>query len=172
MKKIIVILFVFIILFISFWWSFDYISRDGEFTKWSHSRAGKEHFDDNNVIYLGYNFKWEGIGNPLLVKVEFIKKDGTIVTKDDDEIHIEPYIARTERIGVLDEETVMKEGLNEDLINVKDFQVDEDFYLVLRVKFNGTIAEDDINTLKIKYKKYGVTQYQNIPFDEGVMKDE
>lgn len=175
MKKIIVIMFIFILLAISFLLSFNYISRDGEFTKWSHSTAGKGYFNDGRAIYLGYNFKWEGIGNPLLEKVEILKKDGTIVAKDDDEIRIEPYVASTQRIGALDEETVMKEGLNDDFINIKDFQVDEDFYLVLRVEFvdndvNNVI--NDIESLRITYTKYGMTQFQIIPFDDGIITDE
>jgi hypothetical protein len=40
---------------------------------------------DGKKYYLGYDFSWEGIGKPTLEKVEFIKKDGSIVGKDDDE---------------------------------------------------------------------------------------
>lgn len=171
MKKIIVIMFIFILLVTSFWWSFDYISHKGKFTKWSHSTVEKELFYNGGAIYLGYNFGWEGIGNPLLEKVEFIKKDGTFVAEDD-EIRIESYIANTNRIGALDEESVINEGLNDDFVNVKDFKVYEDFNLVLRVEYEGTVAENDIRTLRIRYKKYGVPQYQDIPFDNGVITDE
>jgi hypothetical protein len=118
---------------------------------------------------LGYNFSWEGIGNPTIEKIEFIKRDGTIVAKDDDEFRIKPLIASTERIGTLDEETVIEEGLNDELVDVKGFQVDGNFNLVLRVELDVTNADNDIKTLRITYKKYGVTQFQNIPFDNGVI---
>ncbi|MBM7661112.1 hypothetical protein JOC85_001884 [Bacillus mesophilus] len=175
MKKIIIIMFIVIIFAISFLWSLDYISHDGEFTKWNHSTAGQEQFKDGSPIYLGYNFTWEGFGNPILEKVEFIKRDGTIVAKDDDEFHIEPYIASTERIGVLDEDTVMKEGLNNDFVNVKDFRINKNFYLVLRVKYVGNDLNNvvnDIESLRFTYKKYGVTQFQNIAFNDGIITGE
>lgn len=169
MKKIIVIMLIFIVLVISFWWVFHYISRDGEFTKWSHATVGIEHFEVGNAIYLDYHFRWEGIGSPTLEKVEFIKRDGTIQAKDDDEFRIHPFIATSERIGAVDEETVIKRGILNDLVEVKGFQVVEDFYLVLRVEMANT--DNDISSVRITYKKFGVTQFQNIPFDDGIIKD-
>jgi hypothetical protein len=167
-KKIIVILFV----FISFWWSFYYISRDGEFTKWSHTTLALEHFEDGKPVYFGYNFSWKGIGKPTLEKIEFIKKDGTIATQDDVDFRIQPFITQSARVGALDEETILKEGIKDDLHGVKGFQVNGDFYLVLAVLLNGTNPDNDISTLRITYTKYGVTQFQNIPFDDGFIMDE
>ncbi|MBM4763592.1 hypothetical protein [Bacillus sp. B15-48] len=171
MKKIIVIMFVAIVLVIGFWGLFNYISHEGEFTKQSHTTLGIEHFEDGNAYYFGYNFRWEGIGNPTIEKVEFIKTDGTIVAKDDDEFRIQPFIASSERIGVLDEETVIKEGLLSDLVDVKGFRVDEDFSLVLRVELDVTNSYNDISSLRITYKKYGVTQFQYVSFEDGVVTD-
>lgn len=161
-----------IVLVISFWGLFNYISREGEFTKLSHTTLAIEGFEDGHAYYFGYNFRWEGIGNPTIEKVEFIKIDGTDVAKDDDKIRIEPFIASSERFGILDEDTVIKEGLVNDLVEVKGFQVDGDFDLVLRVELDVTNSNNDISSLKITYKKYGVTQYQYIPFDDGVVTDQ
>lgn len=173
MKKIIVIMLVSIIFVLGFWGLFNYISHEGEFTKLSHATLGIEHFEDGNAYYFGYDFRWEGIGNPTIEKIEFIKSDGIIVAKDDDEIRIQPFLANSERrIGVLDEDYVIKEGLHNDLVEVKDFQVDEDFYIILRVELDATNFNNDISSLRIMYKKYGVTQYQYIPFDDGVVTDQ
>ncbi|MET3698845.1 hypothetical protein SAMN05877753_11080 [Bacillus oleivorans] len=171
MNKKIVILFVLIILVIMFWWIFNLISRDGEFTKTSHVTAGIEHFEKRKAVFLGYNFSWKGIGKPIIEKIEFLKRDGTIVAKDENDFRIQPFIASTERIGVIDEEYVVNEGLDVDLIQVKGYQINKNFYLVLRVEFDGTNPDNDIKILRITYKKYGVTQYQNIPFDGGVIMD-
>jgi len=172
MKKYIVVLLVFLLLVIGFWGLFNYISHKGEFTKWDHSSLEMERFEDRNAYYFGYHFRWQGIGNPIIEKIEFIKSDGSIVAKEDDEIRIHPFIASSERIGVLDEDTVIKEGLLNELVEVKDFQVDEDFHLVLRVELNVNNLKNDISSLRIAYRKFGVTHYQTIPFDDGVVTDQ
>jgi hypothetical protein len=59
----------------------------------------------------------------------------------------------------------------EDFIDIKNYRVDKDFHLILAVQYNGTTPENDINLLRITYKKFGVTQHRNIPFDDGVMTD-
>jgi hypothetical protein len=157
---------------IGFWGLFNYISNEGEFTKWSYSTLEIESVEDGNAYYFGYKFRWEGIGNPTIEKIEFIKSDGTIVAKDDEQIRIQPFITSSESIGVLEEGTVIKEGLVNELVEVKDFKVDEDFYLVLRVELNVINPNNDISSLRITYNKYGVTQYQYIPFDEGFVTDQ
>ena len=171
-KKIIVIMFVSMVVVIGFLGLFNYISLEGKFTKRSHTTLGIEHFEGGNAYYFGYYFRWEGIGSPTIEKVEFIKRDGTIVTKDDDEFRIQPFIASSNRIGVLDEETVIKEGILNDLVEVKGFQVDEDFHLVLRVELDVTNPSKDISSLRVTYKKYGLTQIQSVSFDNGVVTDQ
>ncbi|MDG5471916.1 hypothetical protein P6709_09160 [Jeotgalibacillus sp. ET6] len=169
MKKNIVVLLVFLVLIIGFWGVFNYISHNGEFTKLSHSTLGRERFEDGNAHYFDYHFRWEGMGNPIIEKVEFVKSDGTIVTKEDDEIRIHPFISSSESIGVLDEETTIKERLLNELVEVKSFQVDEDFHLVLRVELNVINLKNDISSLRITYRNFGVTHYQYIPFDDGIV---
>ncbi|MCR2822681.1 hypothetical protein [Lederbergia panacisoli] len=165
MKKTIVVLSILAILVISFWWTFHYVSRDGEFTKWGHGTVPIDFFDNGKAVFFGYDFTWEGIGKPILEKVEFIKRDGTMVEKDDNGFRIEPFIGKTRTIGSLSEEYVMEEGLDKDLVPFKGFQVDNGFYLVLRVEFHGQDADNDIEEMKITYKKYGITQLQYIPFE-------
>ncbi|GAM12426.1 hypothetical protein [Mesobacillus selenatarsenatis] len=135
MKRLIVTMLVFIIVGIGSFWTFDYVSRDGDFTKWSHTTMGYEHYKEGKKYYLGYDINWEGIGKPTLEKVEFIKKDGTIVAKDDDEFKNEPYIAKNRNISGLDEESVLEEGKHEDLTDIKNYQVDEDFHLILAAQY-------------------------------------
>jgi hypothetical protein len=61
--------------------------------------------------------------------------------------------------------------MHEDFFDIKNYQIDKDFYIILAVQYNGTTPENDINQLRIIYKKFGVTQHQEIPFDDGVMTD-
>jgi len=165
-KKTIVVLSIITILAISYWWVFHYVSRDGEFTKWGHAYVPIDFFDDGKAIYIGNDFKWEGIGNPTLEKVEFFKRDGSIVAKDDDEFRIEPFIEKsnTNTIGIMDEESVKDQGLDKNLFPYEGFHIDKDFSLVLRVEFHGDNTDNDIREMRLTYKKYGVTQSQYIPF--------
>jgi hypothetical protein len=171
MKRVIIIMLGIIIVAVGFIRTFDYISSDGDFTKWSHTTMGAKHFKNEKKFYLGYDFTWEGIGKPTLEKVEFIKKDGSIVAKDDDDFKIEPVIAKSRYIGGFDEEQVLEEGIHKDFVEIKNYQVDKDLYLILAVQYNGTTPENDLNLLRITYKKFGITQHRNIPFDDGVIAD-
>lgn len=144
-----------------------YVIRSGKFTEESHTASSEEYFKNGEAMYLGYLFSWEGIGRPTLKQVEFIKKDGTTITQDDD-FRIQPYIETSQDdnwIGAMDEETVKNEGLINNLIPFEDFIVDKDFRVVLRVEYHGDKTANDISIIKITYKKYGVTQHQNISFD-------
>jgi hypothetical protein len=90
MRKTIIIMLVIIIIAVGTIWTFDYVSSNGDFTKWSHTTMGAEHYEGEKKFYLGYDFSWEGTGKPTLEKVEFIKKDGTIIAKDDDNSRLNP----------------------------------------------------------------------------------
>lgn len=171
MKRVIMIMLGIIIVSVGLIGTFDYISSDSDFTKWSHTTMGAEHFKNEKKFYLGYDFTWEGIGKPTLDKVEFIKKDGSIVAKDDDDFKIESFIAKSRYIGGFDEEQVLEEGIHEDFVDIKNYRVDKDFYLILAVQYNGKTPENDLNLLRITYKKFGVTHHRNIPFDDGVISD-
>lgn len=167
MKKIIVSGLVLVVLIIGSWSGFHYISHDGEFSKWGHASLGEEHFKDGQPFYLDYHFRWEGLGSPTIEKIEFFQKDGTLVEKED-ALRVQPYVASSMR-GMFDEESATKEGRTDDLSEVNGIQVKEDLYLTLRVE--GASADKDLGALRITYKKYGVTQSQYIPFDEGVVSD-
>ncbi|MFA9557605.1 hypothetical protein ACERII_09895 [Evansella sp. AB-rgal1] len=167
MKKVFAILIVFLFV-LSVWWTFRFLSQEGEFTLGGYARADVELFQDQTPIYLGYNFSWKGIGSPTLEKIEFIKRDGLILAKDDEEFRIDPFIAETEKIGGLKEETILAEGLDEELEPVNGYKVDDKFNLVLRIEFDGTDPENDISTIRITYQKFGITQYQNFTLDESI----
>lgn len=171
MKKNLLVFAFLIVLVISIGWVFDYLSHNGGFTKWSHSTLEIELFEDGKAFYLDYHFRWEGIGNPTIEKVEFIKKDGTIVAKDDDQFRIQPFVSKV-RHGMFDEESANKEGIIDALIPVKGFKVNDDFYLVLRAELTDNDIDNDIRTVRITYKKFGITQFQNIPFDNGIISEE
>lgn len=172
MRKNIVMLLASIVFVIGLLVSYNYISRDGEFTKLSHVTLALENFQNSVPYYLGYRFKWEGIGNPSIDKIEFLKKDGTIVTKNDVDLSIQPFIATSTSIGGLTEELVIKDGLLDELIEVNGFQVDDNFTLVVRVELvDVSNFNNDISSLRITYKKYGMTQTQSIPFDGGFVTD-
>ncbi|RSD28697.1 hypothetical protein [Mesobacillus subterraneus] len=137
MKKLISIMLVAIVLVIGITLAFQYIILHGEFKKWSHATMDEDYFK-GKTMYLGYDFTWKGIGSPMIEKVEFIKKDGTILAKDEDGFRNHPYFMKSNSIGILDEESVLKDGLMEELFEIKGQKVDKDFRLVLAVEYNRT----------------------------------
>ncbi|OOE14628.1 hypothetical protein UN64_05420 [Fictibacillus arsenicus] len=171
MKKTLIKWIVICVLVIGVLWAFRYFSHEGEFEKYSHVTIGKETLKEGKPVYLGYHLQWEGIGTPELQKVEFIKSDGTIVAKDDDQMRIKSYITKVD-FGSYYEEDVIKEGIVNKLLPVKGFKADDDFSLVLQVEPNDFEWDSDIKTVRVMYKKFGQTQFQNISFDDGIISNE
>jgi hypothetical protein len=170
-KKTLYIFAVLIVLIIGIGWIFNYVSHKGHFTKWDHTSLGRELFEDGKAYYVDYYFKWEGLGNPTLEKVELIKNDGMIVAKDDDQFRIETFVSKEQR-GSFDEESAIKEGITDEQIPVKGYKVDDEFSLVLKAHLIDNETNNDINTVRITYKKFGIVQFQNIPFDDGIISGE
>lgn len=171
MKKTLMKWIVVSVLVISAILAFRYLSHEGKFEKYSHVTIGKETLKEGKAVYLGYHLRWEGMGNPTLQKVEFIKSDGTIVAKDDDQMRIIPYITKMD-FGSYYEEDAIQEGIIDKLLPVKGFEANDDFSLVLRVEPNDFEWDSDIETIRVMYKKFGQTQFQNISFDDGVISNE
>ncbi|KIL53517.1 hypothetical protein KP77_04930 [Jeotgalibacillus alimentarius] len=164
MKKIIAITSVALLLTIGVWLLFDYFSRSGTFTLESHSSASQELIDQTSPIYLGYGLQWKGTGTPTLERVELIRRDGTTADAD----QAATFIAAEGKIGVQGEQTVEKE----ELLEVNGFQPENDIHLVIRLDKTEGFAENDLKEMRIIYKKYGVTQYQDLSFGEGIVTDE
>jgi hypothetical protein len=171
MKKTLIMWIVVFIFVISTLLAFRYFSKEGEFEKYSHVTIGKETLKEGKAVYLSYHFRWEGMGTPELEKVEFIKSDGTIVAKVDDPMRIKPFISKAD-FGSYYEEAAIKEGIIDTLLPVKGFKPDDYFSLVLRVEPNDYEWDSDIKTVRIMYKKFGQSQFQNISFDDGIISKE
>ncbi|MFC0189553.1 hypothetical protein ACFFJY_14710 [Fictibacillus aquaticus] len=149
-------------------WTFQYVSNEGKFTKRSHTTVDIETLQKEKAVYIGYDLKWEGLGAPVLQKAELIKTDNTIVAKDDKQILIRLFINKT-NFGAVSEEEVIKEGLYDNLLPVRGYKADGDFSLVLRVELVDKDWNQDIKSVKITYKKFGITHVQNISFSDGII---
>lgn len=171
MRRKLVFLLLLIVLMLSF--SYYYISGEGTFTVRSKSFASEELISKEKVLYYGYGIRWEGIGGTKINEIKFIRRDGTFVEGDESEFTIQPFLApRAEsEIGLLSEERVLEHGLNSNLTPVNGNKVKKDLYLVLRVEFDDTVADNDVHTIRIIYSKYGRTNTQDIPLKEGLVTD-
>lgn len=169
MKKIVFSMLSIIILASVAIFTFTYISTKGEFMKVSHTTAGIEHFAEGDAFYLSYDLMWDGVGNPTLENVEFFMSDG--VKASESNLMIEPFIVET-GFGAIDEEYAESEGLTKDLQPVLNYKVEGDFSIVLRIQSKETEITNDVSTMRITYKKLGNTQYQDIPFEDGVFMDD
>lgn len=168
--KIVVFL---IIIAVSGIFLFRYFLNDGEFKKWSHATMTRSGFEDQKVLYLSYNFTWEGTGQPTIKNIMIFKNDGTMAEENDPEISITPYLAYQSSIGVLNEDNAIREGYVEKLHPVSNFHLKEDdFVLILKVQLKDPHYAGDIASIKIVYEKWGVEKHQSIDFVEGVITDE
>ncbi|SHG95148.1 hypothetical protein [Ornithinibacillus halophilus] len=172
MKKKVAPLIIIFALIVGLGFGFNFFSKNGDFILTSAISVDQSHFENGNKMYLGYTLKWEGIGSVILEKVEFIRDDRSIVAKVDDDFQIESYIAETNTIGSMDEESVRDQGLDEELSPLKGKKVDDNFRLVLGATFNGEDTKNDISMMRITYKKLGMTHYREVPMDSGIIMDE
>ena len=178
MKKKVVLAAALLILTVSIWSTFHYASRDGEFDLWAHPTVEAELLEDGQAIYMGYSFHWKGLGSPTLEAIQFYKKDGTVVQNGEDEFHVRAFIDSLvdkdhgDTIGIMDEETLVGQGMIDDLVPYTDYRVRDEFVLVLRVEFNGSQIDNDIEELQLTYKKFGVTQSQTIQLANGMIRHE
>lgn len=157
--------FTIIVLVISIGLIFNYVSQNGQFTKWCHTSLDRELFEDGKAYYIDYPFKWEGIGNPTLEKIELIKNDGIKIEKNDEHFRIKTFITNEQR-GSFDEESAIKEGVTVDLIPVKGYKVKNDFNLAIIAELTDHETDQDINTVRITYKKLGIVHSQTFPLME------
>jgi hypothetical protein len=166
MKKLIVLIAaIFLIPFILLTGTIIYIANEGEFTKWSHTTIGKTYFETGGEYFLSYYFHWDGIANPVLQKIEFLKKDGSVFDSSAS-LQITPYISSI-GFGTISAEDFKAEELNP----VKGYTVEGEFHLALRAMARENEI-DDIGTIRITYKNLGVMHQQDISFEEGIITDE
>ncbi len=150
---------------------FFYYAQHGEFTKWSHTSLNRQLLEGGETYYIDYLIRWEGVGTPILEKIEFIKKDGTKVTNDDKQFLIEAFASK-EQYGSVNEETAIQKGIINQLSPINGYKVNDDFTLVMKVKLKSNEITNDISSLKVTYNKLGVNAVQNISFDDGIVADE
>ncbi|WP_226671930.1 hypothetical protein [Rossellomorea aquimaris] len=149
---------------------FNLVSHKGKFEKVSHVSVNTEMFNENQVVYLSYLFKWEGIGTPTLEKVELMKSDGTTIGLEDEPHFVKSFISKVD-FGSMEEKEAIKEGLVQSLLPVKGYKADNDYSLALRVQPKYFESDHDISSIRISYKKFGQSHVQNISFDEGIVSD-
>ncbi|WP_456274647.1 hypothetical protein [Bacillus sp. AK031] len=165
MKKLIGIIAALILPFILITGLIIYLAKEGEFTKWSHTTMAKTYFESGGEYFLSYYFHWDGIANPVLQKIEFIKQDGRVLDSSDS-LQITPFIS-SRGFGTISAEELKAE----DLTPVKGYTAEDEFHLALRAKARDSEMED-IRTVRITYKNLGVLQHQDISFEEGIITDE
>ncbi|OIJ16537.1 hypothetical protein BKP45_21280 [Anaerobacillus alkalidiazotrophicus] len=72
--------------------------------------------------------------------------------------------------GVINEESVIKEGYINDYVSVENYKVDDNFLLVFRVELHDANYENNISHLIIEYKNLSFRQLQTLEF-EGFFKE-
>ncbi|RSD28427.1 hypothetical protein [Mesobacillus subterraneus] len=161
MGKILAIIFISLFITGVFW------VGSGEFSIHGHSSItpdNKAFFEEKKPFHLGYVFRWNGVGQPVIQDIILIKKDGTKVGNDDKRISIKVYISE-QGIGAVDEGTAIDEGYFEQYLPVEDFKVtNKILFLVLRVELKDESFENDIEQMLIEFKMMNFNRAKYIDF--------
>ncbi|WP_332633923.1 hypothetical protein [Halalkalibacter flavus] len=169
MKKWFIILGAALLLIVS---TFNYVLSKGEFVIGSSSYLAMDApiVKERLPFYLGYGLHWGGFGKPTLNNVTLIKHDGTELNEDDLQISVTSMIDEMGVTGVMNEESVIKEGYINEYLPVENYKVDDNFLLVFRVKLHDANYENNISNLMIEYKNFGFRQQKTLEF-EGFFKE-
>ncbi|TFD94455.1 hypothetical protein [Jeotgalibacillus sp. R-1-5s-1] len=169
MKKLSVVMILIVLLSFSGWFTFDYVSQAGSFTKTSHSSMHDPTvFDQGKEMYLAYDVIWEGIGSPELKGIE-VRQKGLTMEKEAADFHVEVLINPSMTMGLLDADLFYELGMDQSLLEVDGFQVEGPFQIILRVKGADVREEFDVTELAVTYEKFGVDLIEYIDMDEGVL---
>lgn len=164
MKKTIIFLgttlvaFVFIVYF---------VFSKGDFVMGSTSYIAMDApiVEERLPFYIGYGIHWEGFGNPTLTDVTLMKKDGTELGEGDLQLSVTSMVDEIGVTGVIDEESVLKEGHIDGYLPVENYPVDNNFLLVFRVELHDPDYENNVSHLVINYKNFGIPQKQTLDFE-------
>jgi hypothetical protein len=169
LKKWFIILGAALLLIVS---TFNYVLSKGEFVIGSSSYLAMDApiVKERLPFYLGYGLHWGGFGKPTLNNVTLIKHDGTELNEDDLQISVTSMIDEMGVTGVMNEESVIKEGYINEYLPVENYKVDDNFLLVFRVELHDANYENNISHLMIEYKNFGFRQQKTLEF-EGFFKE-
>lgn len=161
-KIITILIIIFAVLIVLYY----YLLNKAEFTKRSHPSISIEMLEVHEVLYFGYEFNFEGFGNPTLQDIYLIQTDGEIVQQNKNQISITSFIDKSKRIGIVKEKYAIDQGIVDELIHVSGFKLkDSVFNLAFKVEFLDMNNKYDFNTLVIEYSHLGITKKQYIDFE-------
>lgn len=165
-NRMIAIISVLTIVFTSI---FVVMIQKGEFTKWNHSTYDINLMKEKEVIYLGnYILSWNGYGNPKIQDIYFIQMDGTITKENQEQLSVTPYIDHSQTIGVVDEAHIEEEeeGIEDELVSVRGYQAkNKEYHLAFRVELKDKEYIQDVHTMVVEYRHFGLKKTQEIEFE-------
>ncbi|WP_227396055.1 hypothetical protein [Jeotgalibacillus aurantiacus] len=169
MKKLSMVVILIVVLSLSGWFAFDYVSQAGSFNKTSHSSIHDlSAFEQGKEIYLSYGVTWEGIGTPELKGIE-VRQKGLTLEREAADFHVETLINPDMTIGTFSTDSVHELNMDESLLEVEGFQVEGPFQIILRVSGKDMREDFDVTELAVTYEKFGVELTEYIEMDEGVL---
>lgn len=138
-----------------------YIINQGHFEVQTCSSINPELVKKNNILFIGCDVKWMGFGQPKIHQVNLINEDnGT----NNNEIDITPFIENQPltELAVFTEEEASRSGLNERLVAVRDYKVNNSFRLIIKIEYEDEKVFESFKTLSIRYNTFGIIREQQI----------
>ncbi|GAA0466933.1 hypothetical protein [Alkalibacillus silvisoli] len=139
-------------------------SSSGEFLHISHTGAHASLFEDYHDIYIGKQLKWTGDEMPTVQDIEIIKDDGTVLSENDESIHIELFIDPNNETDLYyGFSPEMREVVGEyERINSFDMS-EHTTTLVFKVTLRESNYQFDLDYLEINYEVKGSEEMQELP---------
>ncbi|WP_341963409.1 hypothetical protein NM897_16800 (plasmid) [Planococcus maritimus] len=168
-RRLLVLLLLSLMMFSGIYY---YLSTNSNFEIGASSKIVKKVMEEQETIYFGYQFHFEGYGNPTIENVYVVQTDGTINQPSNQQILITPLIDTSGKIGVLYEEHILEEGLSNSIAPVQGFKSkDHNYNIAFKVELKDESFDQDFHAFIIEYHHLGMLKTQSLDF-EGFFSNE
>lgn len=153
---------LFSILILGFAFTFNH----SDFNLVSRTHFSKGNMEEKENYYLGYGLHWGGLLKPQIMEVQLVSLDGTVVTPENPEVEVTPFIDQLQHTGTLDEsdyQAYREKGLV-DYVPVETANISEENTLVLKVRLKDEAYSNSVRFITLRYRVFGILKTQTMYF--------
>ncbi|NSL50847.1 hypothetical protein [Calidifontibacillus erzurumensis] len=160
MKKIVLIIISLFVILVG-WLFYLSLTNNDEFNLNRYMLLKKDDVVINQPIYLSYDLAYYGNGKPILKDIRFIKKDGSFLDEDDDQLSITFYIdekaaTSASADGVILEEEARQLKLLDHYTPVENYEVTtKNLNIVAKLIIKNENYSNNITAMQIDYELLG-----------------
>lgn len=163
MKKLVAIVILLFVILVG-WLYYVNLTNVDEFRLNSYTVIEKDRVKVNEPMYLSYDMKYHGNGKPIIKEINFIKRDGSFLGKEDEAITVKAFIDEkgttlANTTGAITEAEAKQSNLLDNYVPIENHQVEnQDINVVLEVTIKDENYTNNVSALEIDYELLGAKE--------------